>query len=47
MLLKAIFLYWPLLLVMIVVVLCRLVHNAELANRAVENTAAIQDVFSA
>ncbi|MFJ3371526.1 hypothetical protein [Pseudomonas sp. NPDC086251] len=47
MLLKAIFLYWPLLSIMIVVVLCRLVHNAELANRAVENTGVVQDDFYA
>jgi hypothetical protein len=32
MLLKAIFIYWPLLSIMIVAVLCRLVHNAKLAD---------------
>lgn len=32
MLLKAIFIYWPLLSIMIVVALCRLVHNAKLAD---------------
>jgi hypothetical protein len=36
MLLKAIFIYWPLLSIMIVAVLCRLVHNAKLADWAVE-----------
>ncbi|WP_152974892.1 hypothetical protein [Pseudomonas sp. RIT-PI-q] len=47
MLLKGIFLYWPLLSIMIVAVLCRLVHNAKLADRAVEKTVMIQDAFYA
>lgn len=47
MLLKAIFLYWPLLSIMIVAVLCRLVHNAKLADQAVEKTVMIQEAFHA
>ena len=37
MLLKAIFIYWPLLSIVLVTVLCRLVHNAKIADRALEN----------
>lgn len=34
--LKALLIYWPLLSIAIVAVLCRLVHNAKVAVRALE-----------
>lgn len=34
--LKTIFIYWPLLAIVIVTVLCRLIHNAKIAERMLE-----------
>ncbi|WP_212627214.1 hypothetical protein [Pseudomonas sp. PP3] len=34
--LKALFIYWPLLSIATAAVLCRLIHNAKLADRALQ-----------
>lgn len=36
MILKVIFIYWPLLSIVIATLLCRLIHNAKLAAKAQE-----------